>query len=241
MAVVLGAKQTLRKSMSIRLRNISDADIRQQSVLVLKHILSSPQYQRSKTVSCFLSMTGEVDTHDIVREILSSGRTLYVPKIKKGSTRSMDFLRIHDVEDLDSLRPGVWGIKEPGFDYAGGVRNNAMGEDSEALDLILLPGVAFDKSLGRLGHGRGYYDQFINSYSERCLAKGIGKPSLLALSLREQVLPAKEIPMGEFDRYMNGIVTPDGIMEGESEQSSSGITDAAALDIFDTVVGTTVE
>ncbi len=47
--------------------------------------------------------------------------------------------------------------------------------------------------------------------------------------------------MGEFDRYMNGIVTPDGIIEGESEQSSSGITDAAALAIFDTVVGTTVE
>ncbi len=45
-------------------------------------------------------------------------------KIKKGSTRSMDFLRIHDVEDLDSLRPGVWELKEPGLDYAGGVRNN---------------------------------------------------------------------------------------------------------------------
>ncbi len=48
--------------------------------------------------------------------------------------------------------------------------------------------------------------------------------------------------MGEFDRYMNGIVTPDGIIEGESEQSSSGINPTpAALAIFDTVVGTTVE
>ncbi|KLO19385.1 5-formyltetrahydrofolate cyclo-ligase [Schizopora paradoxa] len=242
MAVVLqGAKQTLRKSMSLKLRSLSDAEIRQQSELVLKNVLSSSQYQRCKTVSCFLSMGGEVDTHEIAREIVSSGRTLYVPKIKKGSARTMDFLQIHDAEDLESLPSGVWGIKEPGLEYAGGKRKNAMDEDSEALDLILLPGVAFDRSLGRLGHGRGYYDQFINNYTKRCESKDVVRPALLALSLQEQILPAKEIPMGEFDRYMDGIITPDGIIEVEKESASSTIADAASMATFDTVAGSTVE
>lgn len=63
----------------------------------------------------------------------------------------------------------------------------------------------------------------------------------MALSLREQILPAQEIPMGEFDRYLDGIITPDGIIEDEKEQSSSTMADAVTLAIFDTVAGSTVE
>lgn len=61
--------------------------------------------------------------------IFRAGRTLYVPKIKKGSARTMDFLRIHDAEDLESLPSGVWGIKEPGVEHAGSVRKNGAYRD----------------------------------------------------------------------------------------------------------------
>lgn len=65
----------------------------------------------------------------------------------------------------------------------------------------------------------------------------------VALSLREQVLEAGEIPMGEFDRPVDGIVTPDGIIgdDNESLSSTTSIADVVTLAVFDTVAGSAAE
>ncbi|THU84249.1 nagb/rpia/CoA transferase-like protein [Dendrothele bispora CBS 962.96] len=153
---------------------------------VAAKVLSLPSFRQYKSISCYLNMpTGELDTSSIVKEILSSGKTLglFVPKIDVGAEGKMDFLQIYDQEDLQLLPAGMWGIREPGTEYKGMKRTNAL--ELPELDMILVPGVAFDRSiLTRLGHGKGYYGRYITSY----VATGRPRPLLVALALREQLM-----------------------------------------------------
>lgn len=154
--------------------------------------------------------SGEVDTTSLVSEVLSRGKTLFVPKIvsKEGY---MEFLKVYNMEDLNTFPKGIWEIKEPGLQWRGKTRQNALDKDCENLDMILVPGVAFDHSLSRLGHGKGYYDRFISSY----VASGRSRPLLVALAFREQVLEGNAVPVGDQDWKMDFIVSPDGILTSE--------------------------
>jgi len=83
---------------------------------ITARVLSSSFFHECKTVSCYLSMPGEVDTSSIVSEILRAGKTLFVPKIEEGR---MDLLKVYDEDDLLALPSGVWGIKEPSDEWKG--------------------------------------------------------------------------------------------------------------------------
>jgi len=155
--------------------------------------------------------SGEVDTSVLVSEILRAGKTLYVPRIDRTIPNHMDLMQIYDLDDLRSLPSGTWGIKEPGLEWNGGTRRpNTLDEGCEGLDLILVPGVAFDHSLSRLGHGKGYYDRFISSYTAQRQ-----RPLLVALALRQQIIDG-EVPMGTHDWKMDLVVGPDGIIGSDT-------------------------
>lgn len=129
----------------------------------------------------------------------------------------MDCFEIYSEEDLESLPSGTWGIKEPDPLYDGKARANALEEQTEQLDVILLPAVAYDRSFSRLGHGKGYYDRFIAAYTSR----GRRRPLLVGLSLREQLLESGAIPMSDFDWKVDVVVTPDEILVREKERGES--------------------
>lgn len=120
----------------------------------------------------------------------------------------MEMLRIYDVEDLGALPSGMWGIREPEQARSGsqGLRENAL---DVGLDLILMPGVAFDRSFSRLGYGKGYYDKFISTYKIKSHSRAThASPILLGLALEEHVLDAGTIPVGDMDWPVHGIVSP---------------------------------
>lgn len=146
-------------------------------------------------------------------------QTLYVPKIgaADANAASMDFLQVHSEEDLHAFPSGTWGIKEPPIEWQGRRRASALDETTAQLDLILCPGVAFDQSLSRLGHGRGYYDRFLSTYTASQSAHGRRKPLLVALALREQLLEAGQVPAALHDWKMDVIVGPDGATGGQPE------------------------
>jgi len=83
-------------------------------------------------------------------------------------------------------------------------------DEGEGLDLILVPGVAFDESMARLGHGKGYYDRFLHEY---IASTGRTRPVLVALALREQILEGEQIPMiKDHDWRMDSVIGPDGVL-----------------------------
>ncbi|KAN0140128.1 hypothetical protein V8E53_002024 [Lactarius tabidus] len=209
-ASLTSKKKALRRSITSTLRALSQDETQKQSQAITRRVLSAPWFSQATTISCYLSMpTGEVDTSAITQAILASGKNLFVPKVDATLPGGMDFLRIHNEEDLCSLPEGVWGIKEPQFQYQDAPRTKATDEDSASLDVILIPGVAFDRSLARLGHGKGYYDRFLTSYTSLASARGKAKPLFVGLALREQVLAAGDVPVGANDVQVDMIVTPD--------------------------------
>jgi 5-formyltetrahydrofolate cyclo-ligase len=127
------------------------------------------------------------------------------PEPSPGSAPSsvMEFLRIHSKEDLQqNLVPGVWGIREPSAEYDGVRRetgsysahgrpslhlNNtptaATSLTSPPIDLILMPGMAFDRTFARLGHGKAYYDRFISEYRASLEERQESHKVLLCMSL----------------------------------------------------------
>lgn len=137
----------------------------------------------------YLSMPkGEVSTTDIIRQALVQRKKVFVPYIHKSSESAtsnpyMEMFALRSQEDLDNLQSDSWGI--PTLEKASlDSRENALGGFGpsgnydlknnnvfEGLDLILLPGVAFDQSGQRLGHGKGFYDRFLKDYWELAARK----------------------------------------------------------------------
>lgn len=190
----------------------------------------------AQKIAVYLSMPGgEIQTDSIVRHALSSGKQVFVPYLHKsglassdGPGRLMDMVSLKDIEDYESLSRDKWGI--PSVDPATvNERKRSVGElegdpsDDASLDLILLPGVAFDTdptsgAVRRLGHGKGFYDYFLHRYalaaSEAEKASN-GRPAVLlyALALREQFLSPsldEPVPVGPHDQPIDGVFLGDG-------------------------------
>ncbi|KDN36174.1 hypothetical protein RSAG8_11006, partial [Rhizoctonia solani AG-8 WAC10335] len=200
-STIKAQKSALRKSVLQARTLLSPSDVKSSSESITKKLIDMQTFRESGVVSCFLSMPGEVDTDGIVREILRTGKTLYVPRM---NGRMIDMLRVYDVGDLNALPSGKWGIREPEPSKDGEPRQDAM--QNGDLGLIVMPGVAFDSKLARLGYGRGYYDRFVNAYIEKFGATRT--PKLVGVAFDAQIVGPGEIPLEEHDRILDAVVTP---------------------------------
>jgi 5-formyltetrahydrofolate cyclo-ligase len=127
--------------------------------------LSLPEYQNAKSIAVYLSMpTGELSTSRIVQDAFARGKNVYIPYIHTvEKTSVMDMLALESMTEYESLLPDKWGIPSLQPVQVPG-RQNGLAENG--LDLIVMPGMAFDRGFRRLGHGKGYYDHFLTRYSQ---------------------------------------------------------------------------
>lgn len=125
---------------------------------------------------------GEISTMPIVVDALGEGKKVFVPYIhkrnstgKEGPGSIIDMLALRSKEDLDALNSDKWGIpslatesisgRENCFGGQGLSEDQEVGKDgSSGLDLVVMPGLAFDYGIRRLGHGKGFYDHFLHRY-----------------------------------------------------------------------------
>jgi 5-formyltetrahydrofolate cyclo-ligase len=189
-----------------------------------------PAYVAARRVSIFLSMPhGEIQTDAIVRDALAAGKEVFVPYLHANPTsepglpsRVMDMVRLRDLADYESLKPDSWGI--PSVDPATvDTRQRVLGENGDLLDLVLVPGVAFDTdpatgAIRRLGHGKGFYDYFLfrHKVKARELRLQESPVLLIGLALSEQFLAPSEgpVPVGPLDQPLDGLVLGSGEIKG---------------------------
>lgn len=177
----------------------------------------------------------EIQTDPVVRHAFASGKQVFVPYLHKsglapgdGPARLMDMVSLKGIQDYESLQRDKWGI--PSVDGATvHERQRSIGElDGErsvdaALDLILLPGVAFDLdpetgAVRRLGHGKGFYDYFLHRYAlatkaEKASSNDGSSVLLYALAFKEQILSTdagEAVPVGPHDQPLDGVIIGDG-------------------------------
>ncbi|KAL2208733.1 nagb/rpia/CoA transferase-like protein [Sarocladium strictum] len=231
-SMTAAAKQQLRSIMKQKLSELSPDTVGAQSSSVFASLKSFKPYQNARRISIYLSMPGaEIQTDPIVRHALDAGKQVFVPYLHRSPletpdtpARVMDMVHLKSIEDYESLKRDRWGI--PSVDPAtvherqrilGGP--DAFHSEKSSLDLILVPGVAFDVEesghVRRLGHGKGFYDFFINRYLSRAGDHGLDDTSLqlYGLALAEQLLPPsseEQIPIGRYDRKLHGLLVGDG-------------------------------
>ncbi|CAL5874193.1 uncharacterized protein PFLUO_LOCUS8481 [Penicillium psychrofluorescens] len=208
------AKRDLRKSMRQVLGQISSPAIAQQSRVATQRFLSLAEYQNARSIAVYLSMpAGELSTTGIVHDALQRGKQVYIPYIHSvHSTSVMDMLSLTSLAELEVLQPDPWGIPSLSPAQVAG-RPDCFATAATGLDLIVMPGMAFDQGFRRLGHGKGYYDHFLTRYSQwnqKTSQTPQKMPFLVALSLQEQMMTADPIPVGEHDWLVDAIVVGDG-------------------------------
>lgn len=205
---VRAQKQVLRKRIRARMKRISSEVISAQSELVWQRLFALPEYQQAKSIGLFLSMPKhEINTDMALSDAIASGKTVYVPQVGKNfELADMELIQVILSENASSDNEifhkqwprNKWGIPEPPESM------ERIAAKVDELDLLIVPGLAFDVKGGRLGHGKGYYDRFI----ARMRSNGSAKPKLVAVGLEPQFVHDAEIPVTEHDYTMDMILLP---------------------------------
>ncbi|KAH7062884.1 5-formyltetrahydrofolate cyclo-ligase [Paraphoma chrysanthemicola] len=222
------AKKELRKKIKLILKELPENAAASQTSNATKTLLSMPEYKAARRISVYLSMPGgEISTTNIVRDALEQGKKVFIPYTYKltspqdGRPKSiMDMVELQSFKDFESLDSDNWGIPTPSKDSISsrancfgsvGVTDGETVNSSEGLDLIVMPGMAFDLEFGRLGHGKGFYDFFLS----RC-HNASHMPFRVGLSLTEQLLSSENVPMGPYDYRLDALITGDGTLRRAS-------------------------
>ncbi|KHD36336.1 5-formyltetrahydrofolate cyclo-ligase [Clostridium acetobutylicum] len=178
-------KNEIRKKI-IEYRETIDVDERKMwDEEIFNSLIHSQLYKSSNIIFSFVSFKSEVDTHKIINHAISNGKTICVPKINS----KQEGIKIYKIDNFSQLKKGYFGILEP--------IESCPAVDSYDLDLILMPGVAFDRHGGRLGYGAAFYDRFLSNMSKQVFK--------LALAYHFQVMDS--VPMSEHDVRIDGIIT----------------------------------
>ena len=144
------------------------------------------EFSGAKCVMTYVSKQDEVDTTELIAEMLSSGKRVVVPLVDEEKKELVPC----EIFDLKELRAGTFGVMEPD-------RNQIRLVAEEDIDLIIVPGRAFDVYCNRLGRGKGYFDRF--------LKKLCGSKRTVGLAFFEQVLD--KVPSSENDVRVDVVVT----------------------------------
>ena len=174
-------KKALRDLLLERRDNTSHDLLKIASKKIQKKLDKIFAFKNAKKIGVYYPIGSEIFTQDIIQELLSKGKEVFLPKVMD---EGMEFRKIID---FSSLEPGNFDIMEPKEECP--VDNN--------LDVILVPTVGISQTGVRLGYGYGFYDRF--------LAKN--KTVTISLTLEKQII--KNIPKSEHDIIMNWIVTED--------------------------------
>jgi 5-formyltetrahydrofolate cyclo-ligase len=163
---------------------------------ITDRVQSLPEYVSAKTVMFYIDVRDEARTRQALPEALASDKQVVIPFCVDGE------LELFLLESMDELEEGAYKILEPRTDLREVAAKRAP---VEQLDLILVPGVAFDRMGGRTGHGKGYYDKL--------LERARPQTPLIALAFDCQIFD--EIPMQSHDIYMDKVVTETSVYEGK--------------------------
>ncbi|AEI39211.1 5-formyltetrahydrofolate cyclo-ligase [Paenibacillus mucilaginosus] len=194
--------EAIRSALTEEQRKEKSAVISAKVIERLEELLQpDPSVRRRPTLFTYMPVKTEVDVTPVLEACWKRHWRVVVPKVFAAHKQ----LKLYEVRSYADLERGTWGIREP-------VAKAQQLMDIRQIDVALVPGLAFDLSMGRLGYGGGFYDRFMQQY----VRTGLPKPYIIAASFDEQLIP--EVPMGLFDFRINELITETRtIVEGSGK------------------------
>ena len=174
-------KSALRKHL-LEKRDATSAELRDiASEKIHENLRKISSYTNSQNIACYFPIGSEIDTHDIMLNILKQGKNLLLPRIVD------DNIQFYIVSNLEKLERGSFEIMEP----------KDSCDRAKKIDCVLIPTVGVSKLGVRLGYGYGYYDRFLS----------LTNAVKISLTYSKQIV--KSIPSDSHDIKIDWIVTED--------------------------------
>ena len=180
-------KGELRKILIRRLKQQKEDERRRRSELIRRKVFRLGAFRQAGVIGCYVALPYEVQTWRMIKAMLLKGKRVVVP-IAQPRTKQ---LRLSELRDPDrELASGAYGVWEP-------IPSARRPVSVRELELILVPGLAFDRQGNRLGHGHGYFDRFLERLSKATLTIG--------LAFRFQIFD--RLPTSSHDHPVHQILT----------------------------------
>lgn len=178
-------KKELRKKAKEKRDSMDREEVSGKSALIAGRVISHPWFINSNSIFVYVSVDNEVETRAIIKEALDKGKMLCVPRVV--DKKRMEAVPIKNLSE--DLEPGFFNILEP--------KSHLSPVPKEKIDLVIVPGLLFDRDGYRIGYGGGYYDMYLKNLTRGC--KTIG------LAFNNQI--AQKLPRAEYDIKVMIIIT----------------------------------
>lgn len=177
-------KEHIRKNLKRQRAALDERGWQERTEAAVSILTGLDCFRKALKIYCYVDIGREVGTRKVIWEAWKLGKQVFVPKVKGRQ------MRFYELTDMGKLSPGAWGIPEPEEGKEGN------GEEG----LIVVPGVAFDQRLNRLGYGGGFYDRFL-----------LAHPGLLSVGLAFELQVLDRLPAEPFDQPVKILATEKGV------------------------------
>ncbi len=178
-------KEELRKKYIDIRKKVEDKT--RKSDFICQKVLDTEEYKKAKIIACYKPLPTEVDTRLLIEEAINSGKMIVLPKV---NGQELEFYIIKDL-DNNNFEKSKIGVEEP---------NPFCHEkiDIRLIDLVIVPGICFDKEGNRLGFGKGYYDRLLNK---------IKNIVSIGICFKEQMVQKNVIPVNSLDKKVDLVIS----------------------------------
>lgn len=140
-------KRELRRLIRAAKRQFTEEQLADMSRPIIDRLLAIPEMTEARIILMYYSLPGEVNTRDAIDRLKALGKTVLLPRVTDGEN-----MEIRVYEGRNDLAVGSYGIMEPvGKPFT----------EYDRIDVVVVPGMSFDRNNNRLGRGKGYYDRFL--------------------------------------------------------------------------------
>ncbi len=182
-------KRELRQELRRKLAAIPPVELQQRSALACRRLCETAEYRRAEVIMLFLSTPNEVDTTQLALQAWADSKRVLAPRVTWDQRRMLPI----EIQSLASgVEDGYMGIREPVEGLPVPVAD---------IELVIVPGLAFDEQGNRLGRGRGFYDRFLAHRDFHGVA--------CALAFENQIVPS--VPVSETDARVHMLVTDERV------------------------------
>ena len=168
----MDSKKDIRKQVLTLRERLTVKEQDEKSQCIFNQVINHPFFMDANIIYCYVDYKQEVKTRSIIQHAWEQGKNVAVPKIVD------DEMRFYFIESFEELKEGYRGIPEP---------INCKIADAKS-PLVIMPGVAFDKSKNRIGYGKGFYDKFLKN-----------SPYSHTMALCYEVQLVEKVPTDPFD------------------------------------------